>query len=46
MPPVFHPTLGNNYYLQIIKIGFAEQSYAAHRMGHESICLKITARIA
>jgi hypothetical protein len=38
--------LENNYSLQIIETGFAEQFYASHRMGHAPICLKISARIA
>jgi hypothetical protein len=38
--------LGNNYRLQIIETGFAEQFYASHRMGPAPICLKISARIA
>ncbi len=38
--------LGNNYSLQIIETGFAEQFYASHRMGPAPICLKISARIA
>ncbi len=38
--------LGNNYSLQIIETGFAEQFYASHRMGPALICLKISARIA
>ncbi len=37
---------GNNYSLQIIETGFAEQFYASHRMGPAPICLKISARIA
>jgi hypothetical protein len=35
--------LGNNYSLQIIETGFAEQFYVSHRMGPASICLKISA---
>jgi hypothetical protein len=31
--------LGNNYSLQIIETGFAEQFYASHRMGPPPICL-------
>ncbi len=38
--------LENNYSLQIIEAGFAEQFYASHRMGPAPICLKISARIA
>jgi hypothetical protein len=38
--------LENNYRLQIIETGFAEQFYASHRMGPAPICLKISARIA
>jgi hypothetical protein len=38
--------LGNNYSLQIIETGFAEQLYASYRMGPGPICLKISARIA
>jgi hypothetical protein len=38
--------LGNNYSLQIIETGFAEQVYASHRMGPAPICLKISARTA
>ncbi len=37
--------LGNNYSLQMIETGFAEQFYASHRMGPALICLKISARI-
>ena len=33
--------LGNNYSLQIIETGFAEQFYASHRVGPAPICLKI-----
>jgi hypothetical protein len=38
--------LGNNYNLQIIETGFAEQFYAFHRMGPAPFFLKISARIA
>jgi hypothetical protein len=38
--------LGNNYILQIIETGFAEQFYASHRMGPAPICLQTSARIA
>ncbi len=38
--------LGNNYWLQIIETGFAEQFNASHRTGPAPICLKISARIA
>jgi hypothetical protein len=31
-PTIFRPMLGNNYCLQIIEIGFAEQFYASCRM--------------
>ncbi len=46
MPTIFRSTLGNNYCLQIIETGYAEQFYATQRMGLPSISLKITARIA
>ncbi len=41
--------LGNNYSLQIIETGFAEQFYASYRVGGHgpaSICLKISASTA
>jgi hypothetical protein len=38
--------LGNNYKLQIIETGFAEQFYASHRTGPVPICSKISARKA
>ncbi len=38
--------LGNNYRLQMIETGFAEQFQASYRMGPAPICLKISARIA
>ncbi len=38
--------LGNNYSLQIIETGFAEQFYASRRVGPASICLKISLRTA
>ncbi len=30
--------LGNNYNLQMIETGFAEQFYASHRMGLQQLC--------
>ncbi len=44
--PTLIALLGNNYRLQIIETGFAEQFYASHRMGPAPICLKISTRIA
>ena len=35
--------LGNNYSLQMIETGFAEQFYTSHRMGPAAICVKISA---
>ncbi len=38
--------LGNNFRLQIIETGFAEQFYASHWMGPATIYSKISLRIA
>jgi hypothetical protein len=38
--------LWNNFSLQIIETGFAEQFYASHRMGPAPICLQISANRA
>ncbi len=40
------PILENNYCLQIVETGFAEQFSASHRMGPAQICVKISARSA
>jgi hypothetical protein len=37
--------LGNNFSLQMIETGFAEQFYASDRVGPALICLKFSARI-